>query len=57
MSTAIKYLSQKRLAKEAKVQESQAKNLALGKKVKESATGNKTKSRGETAYFKVTCKV
>ncbi|KAF3325917.1 DNA topoisomerase 6 subunit B [Carex littledalei] len=47
---------EKRLAKEAKIQESQAKNLALGKKVKESVTGNKTKSRGETAYFKVTCK-
>lgn len=48
---------QKRLAKEAKLQETQAKSVAPGKKVKESAMASKTKSRGETAYFKVTCKV
>ncbi|KAJ3698325.1 hypothetical protein LUZ61_002030 [Rhynchospora tenuis] len=47
---------EKRLAKEAKVQETQVKNVALGKKVRESATVNKTKGRGETAYFKVICK-
>ncbi|KAJ4755073.1 DNA topoisomerase 6 subunit B [Rhynchospora pubera] len=47
---------EKRLAKEAKVQEIQVKNVAFGKKVKESATVNKTKGRSETAYFKVICK-
>lgn len=47
---------QKRLAKEAKEQEKVAKALAAGKKVKDphAKTG---KGRGDTCFFKVTCKV
>jgi len=44
------------LAKEARFQETQAKNAALGKKVKE-APAVRGKGRGEAAFFKVTCKV
>ncbi|ONM53993.1 DNA topoisomerase 6 subunit B [Zea mays] len=46
---------EKRLAKEARFQESQAKNAALGKKVKD-APSVRGKGRGEAAFFKVTCK-
>ncbi|KAL6591876.1 hypothetical protein ACP70R_049739 [Stipagrostis hirtigluma subsp. patula] len=46
---------EKRLAKEARFQEVQAKNAALGKKVKE-APAVRGKGRGEAAFFKVTCK-
>ncbi|CAD6225524.1 unnamed protein product [Miscanthus lutarioriparius] len=46
---------EKRLAKEARFQETQAKNAALGKKVKE-APSVRGKGRGEAALFKVTCK-
>jgi len=46
---------EKRLAKEARFQETQAKNAALGKKVKE-APAVRGKGRGEAAFFKVTCK-
>ncbi|XP_030458646.1 DNA topoisomerase 6 subunit B [Syzygium oleosum] len=46
---------EKRLAKEARNQEIQAKNAALGKKVKE-ATPAKMKGRGEASFYRVTCK-
>ncbi|GJM99710.1 hypothetical protein PR202_ga16837 [Eleusine coracana subsp. coracana] len=46
---------EKRLAKEARFQETQAKNAALGKKVKEAPTV-RAKGRGEAAFFRVTCK-
>ncbi|KAL5201859.1 hypothetical protein ABZP36_036213 [Zizania latifolia] len=46
---------EKRLAKEAQFQETQAKNAALGKKVKE-APAVRGKGRGEAAIFRVTCK-
>ncbi|XP_021307975.1 DNA topoisomerase 6 subunit B isoform X2 [Sorghum bicolor] len=46
---------EKRLAKEARFQEIQAKNAALGKKVKE-APSVRGKGRGEAVLFKVTCK-
>uniref|UniRef100_A0A0E0QP11 DNA topoisomerase VI subunit B transducer domain-containing protein n=1 Tax=Oryza rufipogon TaxID=4529 RepID=A0A0E0QP11_ORYRU len=46
---------EKRLAKEARFQETQAKNAALGKKVKE-APAARGKGRGEAAFFRVTCK-
>uniref|UniRef100_A0A0E0LZ76 DNA topoisomerase 6 subunit B n=1 Tax=Oryza punctata TaxID=4537 RepID=A0A0E0LZ76_ORYPU len=46
---------EKRLAKEARFQETQAKNAALGKKVKE-APAARVKGRGEAAFFRVTCK-
>uniref|UniRef100_A0A0D9XBZ6 DNA topoisomerase VI subunit B transducer domain-containing protein n=1 Tax=Leersia perrieri TaxID=77586 RepID=A0A0D9XBZ6_9ORYZ len=46
---------EKRLAKEARFQETQAKNAALGKKVKE-APASRGKGRGEAAFFRVTCK-
>ena len=48
---------QKRLAKEAKEQEKQAKIVASGKKVKELVAKKTLKSRGESSFFKVTCKV
>lgn len=48
---------QKRLAKEARIQEMQAKNAALGKKVREPMPGKAMKGRGEASYYKVTCKV
>lgn len=47
---------EKRLAKEARIQEMQAKNAALGKKVKESTAVKAIKGRGEASYYKVTCK-
>ncbi|XP_062199629.1 DNA topoisomerase 6 subunit B isoform X2 [Phragmites australis] len=46
---------EKRLAKEARFQETQAKNASLGKKVKD-APAFRGKGRGEAAFFKVTCK-
>lgn len=51
------HLFQRRLAKEARIQEMQAKNAALGKKVKESTATKAFKGRGEASYYKVTCKV
>ncbi|OVA06658.1 Histidine kinase-like ATPase [Macleaya cordata] len=47
---------EKRLAKEARDQENQAKNAALGKKVKEPAPLKGIKGRGEASFFRVTCK-
>lgn len=46
---------EKRLAKEARVLEIQAKNAALGKKVKEPAATKAAKGR-EASYYRVTCK-
>nr|GMD14822.1 DNA topoisomerase 6 subunit B isoform X1 [Ipomoea batatas] len=46
---------EKRLAKEARLQEIQAKNAASGKKVKEPTTAKANKSR-EASYYRVTCK-
>ncbi|PKU85026.1 DNA topoisomerase 6 subunit B [Dendrobium catenatum] len=44
---------EKRLAKEARLQEIQAKNASLGKKAKEPSTNTKgPKGRGETSFFK-----
>ena len=48
---------QRRLAKEAKAQEIQAKNAALGKKVKETTASKGMKGRGEASFYRVTCKV
>lgn len=48
---------QKRLAKEARAQEIQAKNAALGKKVKETPAPKGIKGRGEASFYRVTCKV
>ncbi|KAL3647620.1 DNA topoisomerase 6 subunit B [Castilleja foliolosa] len=45
----------KRLAKEASLQETQAKNAALGKKGKAPAPSKPSKSR-EASYYRVTCK-
>ncbi|XP_064988870.1 DNA topoisomerase 6 subunit B-like isoform X2 [Musa acuminata AAA Group] len=47
---------EKRLAKEARMQEIQAKNVALGKKLKEPPAIKGGKGRGEASFFKVTCK-
>ncbi|XP_020574924.1 DNA topoisomerase 6 subunit B [Phalaenopsis equestris] len=48
---------EKRLAKEARLQEIQAKNASLGKKMKEPSTNTRgPKGRGETSFFKVICK-
>jgi DNA topoisomerase-6 subunit B len=47
---------QKRLAKEARDQLKQAKALAAGKKVKEAIASKIGKGRGDTSFFKVTCK-
>ncbi|XP_071909515.1 DNA topoisomerase 6 subunit B isoform X2 [Coffea arabica] len=47
---------EKRLAKEARIQEIQAKNANLGKKVKEPVASKAMKGRGETSYYRVTCK-
>lgn len=47
----------KRLAKEVREQEKQAKALAAGKKLKESTVAKTGKGRGDTSFFKVTCKV
>uniref|UniRef100_R7W3Y6 DNA topoisomerase 6 subunit B n=1 Tax=Aegilops tauschii TaxID=37682 RepID=R7W3Y6_AEGTA len=46
---------EKRLAKEARFQETQAKNAALGKKVKDTPAA-RGKGRGEASFFRVTCK-
>ncbi|KAL5708008.1 DNA topoisomerase (ATP-hydrolyzing) [Ranunculus cassubicifolius] len=46
---------EKRLAKEARDQEIQAKNALLGKKTKAS-TAKGLKGRGEASFFRVTCK-
>lgn len=48
---------QKRLAKEARAQELQAKNAALGKKAKETPVPKGIKGRGEASFYRVTCKV
>lgn len=47
---------EKRLAKEAREQEKLAKVAALGKKPKEMSTTKSQKARGETSFFRVTCK-
>ncbi|XP_034687115.1 DNA topoisomerase 6 subunit B isoform X2 [Vitis riparia] len=47
---------EKRLAKEARTQELQAKNAALGKKVKEPQASKGMKGRGEASFYRVTCK-
>ncbi|KAH0998012.1 hypothetical protein GBA52_021876 [Prunus armeniaca] len=47
---------EKRLAKEARAQEIQAKNASVGKKVKEPPASKTMKSRGEASFYKVTCK-
>ncbi|KAG7948009.1 hypothetical protein I3843_14G124200 [Carya illinoinensis] len=47
---------EKRLAKEARAQETQAKNATLGKKVKEPPVSKGMKGRGEASFYKVTCK-
>ncbi|XAR69882.1 DNA topoisomerase (ATP-hydrolyzing) [Bertholletia excelsa] len=47
---------EKRLAKEARNQEIQAKNAALGKKVKEPAAPKAIRGRGEASFYRVTCK-
>ncbi|CAA2965583.1 DNA topoisomerase 6 subunit B isoform X1 [Olea europaea subsp. europaea] len=46
---------EKRLAKEARLQEIQAKNASVGKKVKVPTTTKPLKSR-EASYYRVTCK-
>lgn len=51
------HIMQKRLAKEVRAQEIQAKNAAVGKKVKEPSTAKGMKGRGEASFYKVTCKV
>ncbi|KAB2050291.1 hypothetical protein ES319_A13G235700v1 [Gossypium barbadense] len=43
---------EKRLAKEARAQEIQAKNAALGKKVKEHAVSKSSKGRGEASFYR-----
>lgn len=48
---------QKRLAKEARTQELQVKNAALGKKVKEPQASKGMRGRGEALFYRVTCKV
>ncbi|TYH36477.1 hypothetical protein ES332_D13G267400v1 [Gossypium tomentosum] len=47
---------EKRLEKEARAQEIQAKNAALGKKVKEHAVSKSSKGRGEASFYRVTCR-
>lgn len=47
---------EKRLAKAARNQEIQAKNAALGKKVKEPTPTKGMKGRGEASFYRVTCK-
>ncbi|KAJ4969616.1 hypothetical protein NE237_002715 [Protea cynaroides] len=47
---------EKRVAKEARDQEIQAKNAAVGKKVKEPSAPKGMKGRGEASFFRVTCK-
>lgn len=59
--TVFNYLlfsySQKRLAKEARTQEIQAKNAALGKKIKDPTSAKGIKGRGEASFYRVACKV
>ncbi|PPR94001.1 hypothetical protein GOBAR_AA26662 [Gossypium barbadense] len=43
---------EKRLAKEARAQEIQAKNAAFGKKVKEHAVSKSSKGRGEASFYR-----
>lgn len=52
----LNFSFQKRLAKEARFQEAQAKNAAVGKKVKAPTAVKPIKSR-EASYYRVTCKV
>ncbi|GMH10304.1 hypothetical protein Nepgr_012145 [Nepenthes gracilis] len=47
---------EKRLAKEARDQEIQAKNSALGKKIKEPSAAKTIKGRGGASFYRVTCK-
>ncbi|KAH0880074.1 hypothetical protein HID58_067468 [Brassica napus] len=47
---------EKRLVKEARASEIQAKNLASGKKNKEPGVSRVLKARGEASYYKVTCR-
>ncbi|KAF5748777.1 DNA topoisomerase 6 subunit B isoform X1 [Tripterygium wilfordii] len=47
---------EKRLAKEARAQEIQAKHIALGKKVKDLPTSKSMKGRGEASFYRVICK-
>ncbi|XP_072055613.1 DNA topoisomerase 6 subunit B isoform X2 [Arachis hypogaea] len=47
---------EKRLAKEARAQEIQAKNAALGKKVKETPASKGIRGRGEASFYRVICK-
>lgn len=47
---------EKRLAREAKEQEKQAKNVAAGKRAKELTANKGSKGRGESSFFRVTCK-
>lgn len=47
---------EKRLAKEARDQEIQAKNTTLGKKLKETPASKAVKGRGDASFFRVTCK-
>lgn len=53
---SLNFAFQKRLAKEARFQEAQAKNAAVGKKVKAPTAVKPIKSR-EASYYRVTCKV
>lgn len=47
---------EKRLAKEARTQEIQAKQAALGKKLKEPMAAKAIRGRGEASFYRVTCK-
>ncbi|CAN6696646.1 unnamed protein product [Malus baccata var. baccata] len=47
---------EKRLAKEARAQELQAKNASSGKMVKEPPAAKTMKGRGEASFYRVTCK-
>ncbi|KAH9303068.1 hypothetical protein KI387_014651, partial [Taxus chinensis] len=47
---------EKRLAKEAREQEKLSKSISLGKKLKEMPSAKGVKARGETSFFRVTCK-
>ncbi|CAL5357958.1 unnamed protein product [Camellia sinensis] len=47
---------EKRLAKEARNLEIQAKNASLGKKVKDPAAPKAIRGRGEASFYRVTCK-
>ncbi|KAM2056254.1 hypothetical protein ACFX16_029084 [Malus domestica] len=47
---------EKRLAKEARAQELQAKNASSGKMVKEPPAAKTIKGRGEASFYRVTCK-